>query len=128
MIVLCVPEGTLRSIRRDDLRLDIQATLRKLGIEGRLLRVICGEQDRAILPPTASGEVAVEVVVQQIFIRDLFWIEDDADGFGVAADVMVGGLRLWRAGVADAGLEDTMETPEPGIGSPESTHGEGRVL
>jgi len=42
----------------------------------------------------------------------------------VVADVVVGGIAVLASRVADAGGEDTVETPEPGVAAPESPDGE----
>jgi hypothetical protein len=62
--------------------------------------------------------------LEQIPERDAFRIELDLDGLGVVTEVAVGRLVLRPAGVADARAEDTGETPEPGVRTPESPEGE----
>ncbi len=57
----------------------------------------------------------------------------DADGLGVVAQVVVGGLVLGAARVADAGAHDAPGAAELRLGEPESAHAErgrpqGRLL
>jgi hypothetical protein len=65
--------------------------------------------------------VGTTEVCEEVAVGDDGRVVDDLDRLGVAADVAVGRTELIAAGVADAGLDDTRETPEPGVRTPEST-------
>jgi hypothetical protein len=78
---------------------------------GRRIRAVIGPED-----------------IQQFLVGYLAWIIVDLDGLAVIAYIVVGGIRGRATGIANAGSYDARETPELGVGSPESTHGKGRGL
>lgn len=95
---------------------------------GGELGVISGEERATVLPALAEGAMGTAEVGEELAVGDDGRVVDDLDGLGVAADAVVGRLWLRAAGIADAGLDDTRETPEPGVRAPESAHREGRRL
>ena len=70
--------------------------------------------------------VAGPVDVQQLVVGNDLRIEVDLDRFAVVAEAPIGRILLLAAGVADARADDTGQTPEPGVRSPESPQREGR--
>ncbi len=65
---------------------------------------------------------------QQLGVRNLLRVVVDLNGFGVVANVLVGGVCLFAAGVAYPRADNSGCTPEPGVGAPESAQGEGGSL
>jgi len=95
-----------------------------------LLMLIVVEDDRPVLSGygAVDGRVVGPEDVQQFLIADGARVVVDLDRLTVAAEVVVGGVALRPARVADACANDAGETPEPGVRTPESPHGEGRRL
>ena len=48
------------------------------------------------------------------------------EGLGMIAKAVIGGIFLCAARVANARANNSIDSPEPGIRSPESAHSEGR--
>jgi hypothetical protein len=95
----------------------------------RLLLAV-GPQHGLVLrrPHAATLVVRAPEHFQEIGELDLLRVKLDLNGFRVIAQVVVAGLVLLAACVADACPQDTRETPEPGVRSPESPEGEGGNL
>ena len=75
----------------------------------------------AILGPAVSGGVVTgPKPLEQSVERYRVGVEPDPHRFGVIADVVVGRGGGRSSGVADLGPVNTVETPEPGVGTPES--------
>jgi hypothetical protein len=88
------------------------------------------ENGRAVLstPRRAGGLMAGPEDVEQLLIGDDVRIEIDLDRLAVVAQAVVGGVFPDAAGIAYARADDTLETPELGVGSPESAQAEGGGL
>src|SRR5690606_28983522 len=73
-----------------------------------------------------------EPPLEELGVRHLRRVEDDADGLGVPRparpDVLVGGLVRLAPGVADLGLENARDTAEDLLHAPEAPAGEDRGL
>ncbi len=72
--------------------------------------------------------VAFPEELQKVFIGDLRRIEIDPQSLGMAAEIMVRGMFFLATRIAHASANDAVETPEPGIWSPESPKGEDGAL
>ena len=64
--------------------------------------------------------MAIPERVQQFFIRDLGWIKVNLNRFSVIAQIVIGGVLLRSPCIPNTGTNDTRDTPEPGVRSPES--------
>ena len=62
--------------------------------------------------------------VEELVVADDGRVEVDLERLGVVAEVVVRGIRMGAARVADAGAVDAGDGPEPGVGGPESADGE----
>ena len=49
----------------------------------------------------------------------------DLDGLGRVTEIVVGGVLLGPASVPPTRSDCAVQTPEPGVRAPESTHGKG---
>jgi len=65
---------------------------------------------------------------EQLLVRQLLRIEVDLEALGVITDRAVRRVRGGSAGIPDASANDSGETPEPGVRTPESTGPERRCL
>jgi len=72
--------------------------------------------------------VRAKVQLGQAVEADHLGIKVDFDRLAVIADLTIRGIRLLASAIANAGSQDARETPEPGVGSPESAHGKGGGL
>jgi hypothetical protein len=64
--------------------------------------------------------MAIPERTRQIFISDLGWIEVYLNRFSVIAQVVIGGILFRSPRIPDPGTNDTRDTPEPEVRSPES--------
>jgi len=62
---------------------------------------------------------------EQLVVRHDARVEVELERFAVIAQVVIGRIDEIATGVADARADDSAVTPEPGVGSPESTEREG---
>ena len=65
---------------------------------------------------------------EQLFIADDVGIVVDLNGLGVVRQVVIGGVLGTPSGVAYTRPDNAVETPELGVGTPESAQGKGRRL
>jgi hypothetical protein len=63
--------------------------------------------------------------VEDFFVGGLGRVEIDLEGFGVIAELVIGGVFQSAAAEADAGAYDTGESPKLGLGFPESAQRQG---
>jgi hypothetical protein len=68
----------------------------------------------------------LEIDVKKRFIGKDPRIIGDPNHFCVIANVLVGRRRCRAASISDDGADDAGKTPEPGVGTPESTEAEDR--
>jgi hypothetical protein len=66
--------------------------------------------------------------LEELLVRDDRRIEVERERLGVVTDVVIGRFAMLAARVADAGADDSWQTPEPGVRGPESTERERRGL
>ena len=95
---------------------------------GRLaLRLGPEEDGRSILDRErlVRRRMAGEEECEQLAVRDEARVVVELYRLGMVPEVVVGRPRRGAAGVADTRADDTVQTPEPGIRSPESAKGEG---
>lgn len=94
------------------------------------LFLVVVKDDRGVLPGKGrlARVVAGPKALQQLLVGDLGGVIVDLDALRVVADAVVGRIGRAAARIADAGADDAGETPEPGVGAPESTEGKGRGL
>jgi len=130
VVVLSAPElGVWYDLRRSLLSAARLALfLCSLG-ETSLLTVVI-EDHGAILARYGSTHwtVVIPEDFQQLTICDSSRVIVDLDGFAVIAESSVGRVALRPPGIADPSADDTGKTPELGVRSPESSHGEGGGL
>ncbi len=69
--------------------------------------------------------MAIPERVQQFFIRDPSWIEVNLNRFSVIAQIVISGVLFRSPCIPDTGANDTSDTPEPGVRSPESAKSKG---
>lgn len=77
---------------------------------------------------TAVGAIATVAVPEQIehfLVADDGGIKIERDRFRLIAKVVIGGVLLFAAAVADACAKDSVETPKLGVGAPKSSDAEG---
>jgi hypothetical protein len=63
--------------------------------------------------------------IDQLRVGDDRGIEVDLEALGLVAQITIGGIGMVAAGVADTRAPDSLDEPEPGIRSPESTDAKG---
>ncbi len=92
------------------------------------LLVTVVEDDRHVLPPTGPSRrvMAFPEDIEQILVGDYGRIKIYLHRFGVIPDSSVCRILCRTSRVPHAGPHDPGKTPEPGVGTPESTHSEGR--
>ena len=69
--------------------------------------------------------MAVPEYGQEFLICDLRWIVVNLDRLRMTVEVVVCGVIDASTSVTDAGADYSVNTPEPGVRSPESAQGEG---
>lgn len=92
------------------------------------LRFVCTKELGSILRGRRrEWIVAVPEQLEERVVLDDRRIERELDRLGMVADVLVRRRSCRAAGIADLRAKDSIETPEPGVGSPESPEREGEV-
>ena len=62
---------------------------------------------------------------QEFLVCDLSWIVVNLDRLRMAVQIVIGRVTGATASVSDTGADYSIDTPEPGVRSPESAQGEG---
>ena len=93
----------------------------------RTLVVIVKKNGRHVLPSIglSEGVVPLEKTIQYLGVGNLLRVELDLSALGVVADSVIGGVLSGAGGITDPGDKDSWKTPKLGVGSPESSQGEG---
>ena len=102
-----------------------------LRLLGQALLLSAVEEDgRFVLAADTAPRrvVACEEDLEQLLVRDHARVEVELHGLGVVAEVVVCGVELGPAGIADPGPYHSFEAPELGLRAPESAQGEGGRL
>ena len=96
----------------------------------RVLVVVMAEQRRSVLRTTIRHGwiVPCPEQLQQLLERQQGWVVDQIYGFGVICEVVVRRVARSSTGVTDFCTQDTIKTPEPGVGSPESAECKGEAF
>ena len=68
--------------------------------------------------------MALPEYVQQLPVCDMCRVVDNLDCLAVVAEAVVGGIVFGAARISYTGADYTVYAPEPGVGPPESAHGE----
>ena len=90
------------------------------------LPLVMVENDRAVLAwASGGGVVTLPEDGQEFFITNKGWVEVDLNGFGVVGETAISGVGLLAAGIAYPCSNNPVQTPVPGVRSPESAQGEG---
>lgn len=94
---------------------------------GRSALVVVHEDRRPALPGVGGRARVVTGPEhrEQVLVAHGVGVVVDLDRLGVAARPMVGRVGSRAPGIPDARADDAIQTPEPGVGAPESTEGEG---
>lgn len=61
--------------------------------------------------------------LEELRVGYKFRIVVNLQRFSMIAEIMVGGIWLFPARIAYSGSDNSRDTPEPGVGSPESAQG-----
>ena len=95
-----------------------------------LLRLVRVEHGRHVLAlvGTLGGVGLLPEPPQQRLVGDPRRVVVELEGLRVVPEPLIGRVRLAAAGVAHTGPNHSRQTPEPGVGAPESTQGEGGRL
>lgn len=123
MVVLRVGENSHRS----DHRLDLVAGDRQtfFNLRQLLFRPI---EDRIDVLAASSIPAAIVLLpedFQQVTIGDFFRIIIDRKRFGVVIEIVVARILFLTSAISGTGAENAVETPELGVGAPESSEAEG---
>ena len=80
------------------------------------------EDDRLVLVRIrySRGAMTVPEYIQKVMIRYHRRVVFDFNRFTVITETVICGIFFVTARIADARADDTLETPEPGVGTPES--------
>jgi len=70
--------------------------------------------------------VAIPENDQEFLICDLSWIVINLDRLRMPVQIVISRVSGTAASVSDTGADYSVNTPEPGVRSPESAQGEGR--
>src|SRR5215467_15346911 len=142
-VALVVVLGPVERRRGGDLRDDLPLARLLLGIarcdRGFLLASVMVEDRRAVLAAeikalaVAGGRIVDPPEhLKQLRVADLGRVEPHLDRLGVAgatpADPSVAGVRDMAAGVADSGLQHSVDLAEGCLHTPEASCGECRAL
>lgn len=68
--------------------------------------------------------VVIPEGVQQTFVRDYGGIVFYPDRLAVVTDIAVGGTAGSASGIPHSSTDNSLDTPEPGVGFPESAQSE----
>ena len=79
-------------------------------------------------PGSPAGIVALPEHVQERFIRYQNRVIIDLDRLGMLPQVMIRGIRCGPARITHTSSNDSLETPEPGVRTPESAQGKRRRI
>jgi hypothetical protein len=131
-IFLVVVLGQGKRTQGQDLGADRAAALFSQGHAGcqrRFLLLLVVKKDRMPIleRPDISrgGIVAVPENGQQVAVGNATGVVIDLNRLGVITDILISGTDRPPAGVADAGPDDPLDGPEPGLDAPESPQAEG---
>ena len=72
--------------------------------------------------------VAVPEYLEKFRIRCHLRIKLNLQCFSMITEIMIGGVWLFPARIADSGSDNSRYTPEPGVRSPESAQGKSGSL
>ena len=88
----------------------------------RFLLIIMIEDYRLVLVRIrySRGAMTVPEYIQKVMIRYHRRVVFDFNRFTVITETVIRGIFFVTARIADARADDTLETPEPGVGTPES--------
>lgn len=93
------------------------------------LRLIVAEDRGAILRRACSRRhVARPELIEERFVGDEAWVVDQVHSFRVVRQVVIGGRCRRSSRVPNLRVENTVETPKPGVGAPESAKCKGEAL
>ena len=130
-VSLVIVLGKCKTAVVDDLRMDSLAALLLdpgFGIPGKpQLLIVMHEDDGGVLarPAPVRRIVAGPEGAEQFLVGYPGGIVVDLDGLCVVAKRAVGWILFGPAGISHARPDYAGQTPEPGVGSPESAHGKG---
>lgn len=66
--------------------------------------------------------------LQEILVGDLFGVEVDLRALGMVSNFVIAGIGCAATGVPDPCCADSLQTPEPGVRTPESPQRKGSSL
>ncbi len=125
MVILCQREAIIGN----NLRIDRAAAIHRDPSLRQLrqppLFLVVYKDDGCILtgPALVRGVMACPEGIKQLLVGYLRRVIVDLDGFSMVTEIMVGGVLFGPARVPHARSDHACQTPEPGVWSPESTHG-----
>ena len=134
VVLLVIVLSTIETIGWQNLDKDLPVQTRRHllpSLGGQALLFLASEEDgrHVLTAPRRTGRVlAGEEEIEQLAVGDSIGIKIELHRLSVVTEVMVGGLRFGATGVAHSSPDDRVETPEPGVRSPESSQGESRGL
>ena len=94
------------------------------------LVIVMVEDDGLVLPGPGriGGVVAAPEHGQELAVGDTSRVVVNLDCLGVVTEVLISWVPGGAAGVSHAGADYAIETPEPGVRTPESAKGKGGCL
>ena len=63
--------------------------------------------------------------IQQLAVGYYRRVVDNFNRLAVITEAVIGGIIFGTPRITDTGTDDTLKTPEPGVGTPESAQSEG---